>query len=195
MSRVLRCLAVTVAVVFATAQVAEAAPVKRLDDHLAQLWTTVLETPSAQNSFGDGGQAFACFDLDGTVAPFAPSGVDSCTITTGTWLFVVASSVECSTLEANGTTEAELRACAHQSDQQTAPTVTLDGHSLAVSETETPLLNIVVPADNILGAPAGAQGQSVGHGWVTLVHPLTPGTHSVIIGNSVTTQIVVRPGR
>ena len=30
-----------------------------LDTDLATLWTKVLETPSAQNSFGDGGQAYA----------------------------------------------------------------------------------------------------------------------------------------
>jgi hypothetical protein len=39
---------------------------------------------------------------------------DSCTVKPGTKIFVAASSVECSTFEGNGTTEAELRACAEQ---------------------------------------------------------------------------------
>jgi hypothetical protein len=46
--------------------------------------------------------------------------------------------------------------------------------------------------------PAGTTGLSVAHGWVTLLNPLTPGTHTiVIIGGlvpTVTTTIVVKPG-
>ena len=63
-----------------------------------------------------------------------------------------------------------------------APTVTVDGKSVPVTEVETPLLNITLPADNIFGAASrGRQGQSVAHGWVTLLHPLTPGTHTIVI--------------
>ena len=66
---------------------------------LGKLWTTVLQTPSDRNSFGTGGPAFACWDLGGTVAPFAPAGVDSCTVKPGTKIYVVASTAECSTFE------------------------------------------------------------------------------------------------
>jgi hypothetical protein len=54
------------------APAASAVPVNTLDANLAALWTTVFLTPSAQNPFGTGGTAFACFNLGGTVAPFAP---------------------------------------------------------------------------------------------------------------------------
>ena len=37
------------------------------------------------------------------------------------------------------------------SDVQVAPTVTVDGKSVPVTEVETPLLNITLPADNIFG--------------------------------------------
>jgi hypothetical protein len=67
------------------------------------------------------------------------------------------------------------------------------------------LLNIVLPAGNIFDdqpgtQPAGTQGLSVGHGWVTLLHPLTPGTHTIVIVGAVvpdpvTTRILVQPGR
>jgi hypothetical protein len=157
----------------------------------------VLETPSAQNPFGTGGSAFACLDLGGTVAPFAPGGVESCTVKPGTKIFVAASSVECSTFEGNGTTEPQLRECARQSDVQVAPTITVDGASVAVAEVETRLLNIVLPADNIFGQPAGTQGLSVGHGWVAVLHPLTPGTHTIVIdsgASTITTTIIVQPG-
>ena len=83
------------------------------------------------------------------------------------------------------TTDADLRTCARH-DVQVAPTVTVDGKSVPVTEVETPLLNIVLPADNVFGAPAaGTTGQSVAHGWVTLLHPLTPGTHTIVITGSV----------
>jgi hypothetical protein len=80
---------------------------------------------------------------------------------------------------------------------QDAPTVTVDGKTVPVAEVETPLLNIVLPADNIFGLPAGTQGLSVAHGWVGLLHALTPGTHTIVIdtgGATITTTIVVEPG-
>jgi hypothetical protein len=196
-SRITRILLVAAIALFAAAPAASAVPTKKLEDHLAALWTTVLETPSAENPFGTGGSEFACFDLGGTVAPFGPEGVESCTVKPGTKVFVAAQSVECSTFEGQGTTEAELRQCAVESDAQVAPTVTVDGKSVPVTEVETRLLNIVLPADNVFGLPAGTEGLSVGHGWVALLHPLTPGTHTIVIdtgGPTITTTIVVQPG-
>jgi hypothetical protein len=172
---------------------ASAAPAKKLDANLAAMWTTVFQTPSAQNPFGTGSTAFGCLNLGRTVAPFGPNGVPSCTVKPGTKIFVAASSFECSTFEGNDTTEAELQACAKQMDLQTAPSVTVDGRSVPVTEAETGLLNIVLPADNIFGLPAGATGLSFGHGWVALLHPLTPGTHT-IVGPTFTTTIIVKPG-
>jgi len=183
---------------FAVAPAASAAPVKKLDDTLGALWTTVLETPSAQNPFGSGGSAFACWDLGGTVAPFAPDSVASCTVKPGTKIFAAASSVECSTFEGNGTTEAQLRRCAREADAQEAPTVTVDGTPVSVTEVESRLLDIVLPADNVFGLPAGTQGLSVAHGWVALLHPLPPGTHTIVVvngGSTYTTTIVVTRGR
>jgi hypothetical protein len=124
------------------APAASAVPAKKLDANLAAVWTTVLETPDAQNPFGHGGPASACLDLGGTVAPFGPNGVDSCTVKPGTKIFVIASSVECSTFEGNGTTEAELRNCARQTDLQVPPSITVDGESVPVAEVETRLLKM-----------------------------------------------------
>jgi hypothetical protein len=177
------------------APTAGAVPAKKLDANLGALWTKVLETPSAQNPFGSGGSAFACINLGGTVAPFAPGGVESCTVKPGTRIFVAASSFECSTFEGNGTTEAELRDCARKTDVEVAPTVTVDGKSVRVAQVETRLLKIVLPADNLFGLPARTQGLSVGHGWVTLLHPLTPGTHTIVIhigASTITTTIRVK---
>jgi hypothetical protein len=179
-----------------TTQTAAAVPADKLTAELAALWTTVLQTPSAQNSFGSGGTDYACWNLDGIVAPLGPSGVPSCTVQPGTRLFEIGSTVECSTFE--GTAEADLAACARQSDVPMPPQVTLDGRPLPLSEVETPLLQITLPADNIFGLPPGTQGQAVAHGWVTLLHPLPPGTHTIQIANSISgttiqTTIIVQP--
>jgi hypothetical protein len=187
-------LAAALGIAFAQVAPASATAAKKLESNLSALWTTVLETPSAQNSFGTGGSAFACWHLGGTVAPFGPGGVESCTVKSGTKIFVVGSSVECSTFEGNGATEAELRDCARVGDA-VAPSVTLDGHQLPLTEVETPLLNIVLHQDSIFGLPAGTSGLSVAHGWVALLHPLPPGTHTVVINSTITTTIVVTRGR
>lgn len=197
MSRLARILVLAAVGLCVAAPAAGAVPAKKLDNNLAALWTTVLETPSAQNPFGTGGPASACFNLGSVVAPFGPSGAESCTVKPGTKIFVAASSAECSTFEGPETTEAELRACARRADVRAAPTVTVDGKAVPVAEVVTPLLNIVLPADNVFGLPAGTQGLSVGHGWVTLLHPLTPGTHTIVIdtgASTITTTIVVKPG-
>jgi hypothetical protein len=197
LSRLTRILLLVAVALCLGAPTAGAVPAKKLDNNLAALWTTILETPSAQNSFGAGGAAFACWDLGGTVAPFAPDGVESCTVKPGTKIFVTANSLECSTFEGNGTTDAALRTCAEQGDVQQAPSVTVDDKSVPVTEAETPLLNIVLPADNIFGEPAETQGLSVGHGRVKLLHPLTPGTHTIKIHTAtsdIRTTIVVQPG-
>jgi hypothetical protein len=165
-----------------------------LDADLATLWTKVLETPSAQASFGAGGQAYACWNLgDGTVAPLAPTRVNSCTVVPGTSIFVAASSVECSTLE--GTPRGRLHDCAVQSDVQVVPPVTVDGAPVPVTQAEVGLLNIALPADNLFKLPAGRQGYSYGHGWVRLVSPLSSGTHKIVItlgSRVITTPIKVQ---
>ena len=86
------------------------------------------------------------------------------------------------------------------------PTVTVDGKSVPVTEVETRLLNITLPEGNIFdvppgtGQPAGTKGLSVGRGWVTLLQPLTPGIHTIVIDinpkdpDTITTKIEVTSG-
>lgn len=197
MCRLVRILLIATVALSAAASSARATPTNKLDGQLGALWTAVLQTPSVQNSFGTGGEAFGCWSLDGTVAPFGPTGVSSCTVRPGTRLFVAANSVECSTFEGNGSTDAELRSCARDMDLQAAPRVTVDGRAVQVHEAETTLLQIVLPADNVFGLSAGTQGLSVAHGWVASLNPLTPGTHEIVIttdSQTITTTIAVIPG-
>jgi hypothetical protein len=203
-SRLAAVLLLAAAALGLVAPAANAVPTKKLDDYLAPMWTTVLETPDPQNPFGRGGDAFECIDIGGrTVAPFGPDGAESCTVKPGTKILVVASSFECSTIPrddgGSGLTEPQLRACARDKDVPEAPTVTIDGKSVTVTEVETPALHPVLPADNIFGVPPETY-LSVAHGWVALLHPLTPGMHTIIVDNlgpgvdPITTRIIVEPG-
>ena len=208
-SRWLRVLLLCLVALGLFAPSAAAAPDKKLAAHLGALWTAVLETPTGQNPYTGGDP---CVQLDGVVAPVAPLGTESvtCTVKTGTRILVLGWTSECSTVEPPpyfGTDEPSLRACARAVDAALEPpTVTVDGRPLPVVEVETALLDVVLPADNIFGQPAGTTAQSVGHGWVALLHPLPPGTHEIVIhvtGTYLdqpvdftnTTTIIVQPGR
>ena len=73
-----------------------------------------------------------------------------------------------------------------------------------LTEVETGLLTVALPVDNIFGIDP-REALSVGHGWVALLQPLSPGTHEIVIhvvgtdvfGNDVdsftTTTLVVEP--
>jgi hypothetical protein len=200
MSRLSRLLLAVTASVAIAASPAAGAQDKKLPVTLGDMWTTVLQTPAPTNPFTGGNP---CIDLGGNVvAPFAGGATFTCTVKPGTKLFIAGQSSECSTVEPppfHGTDEDSLRQCARDADAAAGtPTVTFDGSPVALTETTTGLLNFVLPADNILGAPAGTEGQSVAHGWVAVRHPLPLGTHVIRIelgGTLVnTTTIQVRPG-
>jgi len=145
---------------------------------LGDLWTTALETPTPDNPFGGGGPQ--CFVLGGNiVAPFG-GGSFTCTVKAGTRIFIAAWTTECSTFEGNGTTEAELRACAVGADAGVKATVTINGEPVPLSSVETGLLTIHLPQDNIFGLQgANRNGLSVAHGFVYLTDPLAPGTYVI----------------
>jgi hypothetical protein len=145
---------------------------------LGDLWTTALETPTPDNPFGGGGPQ--CFVLGGNiVAPFG-GGSFTCTVKAGTRIFIAAWTTECSTFEGNGTTEAELRACAVAADAGVKATVTINGEPVPLSSVETGLLTIHLPQDNIFGLQgADRNGLSVAHGFVYLTAPLAPGTYVI----------------
>jgi hypothetical protein len=194
-----------VAIAAVTAPSAAAVPDRKLSGLLGDMWTTLLETPA-----GDENQPFTggdpCIELGANiVAPFAGGPEFECVVKPGTRIFVAAYSAECSTVEDppfHGDDEAELRACARANVAAFEPvTATLDGQPIALTQVQTALLDFVLPAGNIFGLPEGTTGQSVGDGWVALLHPLTPGSHEIrIFTNGNTTEpaaittITVQPG-
>jgi hypothetical protein len=113
----------------------------------------------------------------------------SCSIPSGTALFLPIINVECSTLEPPpffGSNEAELRACAH-SFGFTNLTAEIDGHpleDLASYTADSPLYEFTVPDDNILGVPGGSEGLSVANGVYLFLAPLSLGEHTLHFGGT-----------
>jgi hypothetical protein len=208
-SRLCRALVLAVVALGASAPSAPAVPNKKPGATLGVMWQQILETPTPENPYTGGDP---CVDLGGVVAPFGPPGTTSvvCTVKPGTKIFVAAWSGECSTVEEDpyfGEDESELRTCARAlNDMITKVVLTLDGRPVPVTRVESGLLTLDLPSDNILGAPAG-RALSVADGFVALLHPLTPGIHTIalhIAGESPpgtpvdldnTTTIIVQPGR
>jgi|1186.fasta_scaffold175305_1 hypothetical protein len=180
MARLARALLLAAVTFCLVAPSASAAPTN-LGKTLGHLWTKVLETPTPDNPFGGGGPQ--CVVLGGKiVAPFVGGGGGSvtCTVKAGTRIFIAGWTTECSTFERNGTTEAELRACAVGADAGVTATVTINGEPVPLSSVETGLLTIHLPQDNIFGLKgAERNGLSVAHGFVYLTDPLTPGTYII----------------
>ena len=152
-----------------------AAP-QNLGGILGELWTKVLELPTPNNPLASGDP---CVEFSG-------------------W------TTECSTLEANGTTEAELRDCAQNTDAQISPSATFNGVLIQLSSVETRLLRISLPQDNIikffyLDREFDLNGLSVAHSYEYLTKPLKRGTltivNNVTFGDGstqrITTEIIV----
>jgi hypothetical protein len=211
MARVIRILLAALVGVVITAPAASAAPDRKLEALLGDLFETVLEIPTPQNPLAGNGDP--CVDLGKkVVAPFQPGPAPlTCTVKSGTKIFVAAFAVECSTVEPPpffGANEAELRECVRALDPDEV-TITVDGKPVPLTVVETRLLRLDLPVDNIFGAPAGP-ADAVGRGAVALLQPLPPGTHEIVISVTgapivngvplfedftITTTIVVQPGQ
>ena len=129
-TRALIVMASILGIVFAQVAPASAQASDELASNLATLWTTVLETKSAQNPFAqDFDPKLPCWNLDhSAVAPFAGGAELSCKVKSDTKIFVVGFSFECSSIPGDDGdppfTEANLRDCAVNLNKDTAPTVT-----------------------------------------------------------------------
>jgi hypothetical protein len=188
-------LVLTVAGLGLVAPPAGAAP-QNLTGILGDLWTTVLELPRTDNPFASGDP---CVELRGNiVAPISGGGVAECTVRHGTKILFSGWTTECSTFEGNGTTEAELRTCAQDTDAEISPSATFNGEPIQLSSVETKLLRISLPEDNIMkflypDREFDLTGLSVAHGYEYLTQPLKRGkltiVNNVTLGDGSTQEI------
>jgi hypothetical protein len=162
----------------------------------AEHWKWTYSLPADHHPLTDTadcstGQSGKVWFLGGTFAP-TPLGPGlvvgvahrNCRIPSGIALFFPILDVEASILEGNGTNEAELRtAAAALQDHAENLECTIDGVPVADLEryrVQSPLFTFgPLPANNLLGAPAGAMSLSVADGVYLLLAPLSAGQHTI----------------
>jgi hypothetical protein len=155
---------------------------------IARWWKYALELPLSQNPITGGTGTNCAYQQVGNVAlVVADSLLDvpiQCEVPAGTMLYLEVLGAECSTLEPPpfyGGDETELRACA-QSIVPENLEASIDGVEIQNLDKyifTSPMYEFTAPDDNILGAPVGATGESVGYGAYLLLAPLSPGKHTI----------------
>jgi hypothetical protein len=147
----------------------------------AQWWQTYMATPGDSFSRCDLGVDAVVF-LAGTTGHAATR---SCSIPAGRSLLVPLINAECSTLEGDGTTPAQLRACARGfADRFTGLVLKIDGRAvpdLRRLRVASPVFSFTAVPGNVFGVPSGTT-RSVADGYWALIRPLPPGTHTVTFG-------------
>jgi hypothetical protein len=126
------------------------------------------------------GGSFAAVPQGGQVVAIATR---TCSVPTGTFLFIPIINAEASTLEGNGTTAAALLAFAQSlQDEARNMSITIDG--VAVPHVADYRVKSVftygpLPANNLLGQPAGSTSLAAGDGVYVMVKPLNVGEHTI----------------
>lgn len=121
-----------------------------------------------------------------------------CEVPAGKAIFFPILNAECSNVEGDGTTQAELLACAKELvDPATNLAVEIDGHSienLDAFRVQSPAFHFTLPENNFLGAPAGScipsggscvDNLAVSDGFYLLLRPLSVGAHTIHFHASV----------
>jgi hypothetical protein len=171
----------------------------------AKWWQWALSMPNDQNPFfdeggncdnGANGQLGPVWFLTGVINT-SGTAVRNCTVPAGKALFFPIINVECSTLEPPpyyGGNEQELIACVHADDFAFGEVFAeIDGKAVKRLDrylVQSPMFNITVPRDNVLGVDVtedpGGFGQSVSNGYYLMLPPLRPGKHIVHFGGTYT---------
>ncbi len=148
---------------------------------------TFNDTPqSAQSALYCGvGQHGNAWFLGGTLDGSAAQR--SCKIPAGIPIFAPIINAECSTVEGNGSTEEELRACAKSLiDHVTVVEASVDGaplKDLQKSRVQSKLFSFTLPPDDILGlfGHVPNPSPSVSDGFWVLLQPLPEGVHTLVL--------------
>ena len=118
----------------------------------------------------------------------------NCTVPVGKALFFPIIDSECATVEGNGTTQAELRACAVDLvDHTVILSAEIDGvpvQNLAAYRVQSPVFIWgPLPPNNVfqdpVNFPAGTTSPSVSDGYFLMVHPLSAGSHTIHFKGSI----------
>lgn len=106
----------------------------------------------------------------------------ACSIPAGKAIFFPVINVECDYSSPNLKTESDLRKCAKDDqDKVSNLRATVDGVAIPDLENyrvQSPLFNMTVPKDNVMGIPPGTI-QAVSDGFWIFLKPLSPGKHEI----------------
>lgn len=187
-------LALVVALPMASGKPAlTAKPSQTLGELGADWWKWALQKPEHINplvgSYSGGpqcqGQRGGVFFLGGTTT--GESVTRECTVSSNTWIFFPIVNIFQGEPKGIGSEE-EFRQivnnCIDQALVGSTTFATLDGEPLSIQErADSPLFNLTLPGNNILGAPPGRY-QAVADGVWVLLPPLTDGTHTITFGGT-----------
>jgi hypothetical protein len=153
-------------------------------------WRWALETPTDENPLFDMtgrncavGQTGHVWFLAGTLGPTEDPVHRSCAIPAGTTLFFPVANAFC-VAEGDGSLEAQRECVAQSLSAVTSVQVQIDGvavRSLASYRFQSPPFDLILPSDNIFGAPAGLYTPTAADGLYLTVRPLPPGEHTIHI--------------
>lgn len=163
----------------------------------ARWWQWAFSLPVPDNPFfdvdgnctnGANGQSGHVWFLTGVIN-VSGTAERNCTVPTGQMLFFPILNIECATLEGNGSTEAELRACtASFMSSVTNVAAELDGRPTQNFEryrAASPLFTYgPLPDDNVLqlfgfDAPEGTTSLAAADGFYLMLAPLSVGQHTL----------------
>jgi hypothetical protein len=159
----------------------------RMGDWLGVMFKHGLEAAPPDSPLVGNGDL--CPIIDGVAISYPqPLATVTCTVPAGTPVTVLLFGSECSTVEPppfhGGPDLASLLDCAVAFDDSVTRSlgISVDGNEIPDSQQRfrfrSGLVRLSLPADNVLGAPAGPALSGV-DGWMVMVKPLAPGEHDV----------------
>jgi hypothetical protein len=112
----------------------------------------------------------------------------ACSIPAGKAILFPVLNVECDYFSPDLKTESDLRKCAKDDqDKATNLRATVDGVAipdLKAYRTQSPLFNMTLPKDNVIGVSPGTT-QAISDGYWIILEPLPPGKHQIHFGGSL----------
>jgi hypothetical protein len=156
----------------------------------AKWWIWALSIPEEDNPITDQTGKNCAINQQGPVWFLAGTTGGSvtreCDVPAGKSILLSPLNIECSYAEFPAMkTEKDLRDCAQWPGASVE--VIIDGLKLQEIDkynVRSPIFDVVLPENNIFGAPAGPT-KAVSGGWWVLLQPLPPGTHQISFGGSV----------
>ncbi|MGA7369292.1 MAG: hypothetical protein WBX01_09190 [Nitrososphaeraceae archaeon] len=161
----------------------------------AEWWKWLDSIPEDRNPAADATGAFCAENQNASGPVWFLAGTwgskedRSCTIPSGKSLLISPIEAICTPVDTPGVkTEEDMRKCTKEDqDKVNLVSVTVDGAEIPMSEYrfQSPLFNLTLPANNVMGVPA-QETQGVSDGYFVMLKPLPKGEHEIRSVGSLT---------